>query len=57
VNDKPLKHDNILSLSTNSSIEENSFPTRSILRTSVLQENRTDEEHVKNLSTQAIGRF
>ncbi len=50
VNDKPLMHDN-------SSSEEIFFPARSILRTSTLQENRFDEEHVKHLSLRNIGMF
>ncbi len=50
MNDKPLMHDN-------SSLEENSFPIRSILRTSTFQENRFDEEHVKHLSMRNIGMF
>ncbi len=50
VNDKPLMHGN-------SSLEENLFPTRSILRTSTLQENRFDDEHVKHLSMPNIGMF
>ncbi len=58
VNDKqPLKYENTLSLSINSSLEENTFPTRSILRTSILQENRVNEEHVKDLSMHNIGMF
>lgn len=50
MNDKPLMHDN-------SSLEENLFSTRSILRTSTLQENRFDEEHDKQLSMRNIGMF
>jgi hypothetical protein len=50
VSDKPLMHDN-------SSSEENFFPTKLILQTSILQENCVDDEHVKPLSMQHIGMF
>lgn len=50
VNDKSLMHDN-------SSLEDNLFSTRSILRTSTLQENRFNEEHDKHLSIHNIGMF
>ncbi|CAF0899341.1 unnamed protein product [Rotaria sp. Silwood1] len=54
VNDKPLMHDNSLSLSINSSLEEIFFPIKSTIRTNVLQENRFDEEHVKHISMHNI---
>ncbi|CAF1286362.1 unnamed protein product, partial [Rotaria sordida] len=54
VNDKFLMHDNSLSLSFNSSLEEIFFPIKSTFRTNVLQENRFDEEHVKHLSMHNI---
>ncbi|CAF2917376.1 unnamed protein product [Rotaria sp. Silwood2] len=54
VNDKPLMHDNSLSLSINSSLEEIFFPIKSTFRTNVLQENCFDEEHVKHLSMHNI---
>jgi hypothetical protein len=40
-----------------SSSDESFFPTRLILQTSILQENRFDEEHVKHLSQRNIGMF
>ena len=40
-----------------SSSDESFFPTRLILQTSILQENRFGEEHVKHLSLRNIGMF
>ncbi|CAF3541406.1 unnamed protein product [Adineta steineri] len=53
VNDKPLMHDS-LSLSLNSSSEEKFLPTKAILQTSILQENRFNQEHVKHPSMHNI---
>lgn len=48
-------HDNSLSLSINSSLEENFFPIKPTVPTSVLQENNFGEEHVKDLPMNNIG--
>lgn len=56
VNETTSMHDD-LSLSLNSSLEENLSARKSILQTSILQDNRFDEKDVKNLSMRNMGMF
>jgi hypothetical protein len=54
VNETSVMPDDV-SVSLNSSLEESFCPRKSILQTSILQDNRFDEEHVKHLSMRNMG--